>query len=64
MSDRLTRLSEHRCRFDDIDSVYLLADGDARLLIDGRSQGSVSEALVTVVGPAGQLPAPATRGSP
>ena len=45
------------------------ADGVRRLmtaevLIDGRSQGPLSEALVTVVGPAGQAPGPATRGSP
>jgi hypothetical protein len=36
----------------------------AEVLIDGRGQGPVSEALVTVVGPAGQAPGPATRGSP
>ena len=45
------------------------ADGVRRLmtaevLIDGRSQGPLSEALVTVVGMPGQAPGPATRGSP
>ena len=34
----------------------------AEVLIDGRSQGPVSEALVTVVGPAVQASGPATRG--
>jgi glyoxylase-like metal-dependent hydrolase (beta-lactamase superfamily II) len=45
------------------------ADGVRRLmtaevLIDGRSQGPVSEALVTVVGQAGQPLGPTTPGSP
>lgn len=36
----------------------------AEMLIDGQSQGPVSEALVTVVGLAGPAPGPATHGSP
>ena len=44
MSDRLTRLSEHLYRFDDTCNVYLLADGDAGLLIDAGS-GAVLDHL-------------------
>ena len=44
MSERLTRLSEHLYRFDDTCNVYLLADGDAGLLIDAGS-GAVLDHL-------------------
>jgi glyoxylase-like metal-dependent hydrolase (beta-lactamase superfamily II) len=44
MSERLTRLSEHLYRFDDTCNVYLLADGDAGLLIDSGS-GAVLDHL-------------------
>ncbi len=44
MTQRLTRLSDHLYRFDDICNVYLLVDGDAGLLIDAGS-GAVLDHL-------------------
>lgn len=41
---RLTQLSEHLYRFDDICNAYIIVDGDAALLIDCGS-GAVVEAL-------------------
>ena len=44
MREHLVRLSEHLYRFDDTCNVYLLADGDAGMLIDAGS-GAVLDHL-------------------